>query len=555
MRKSISSLLFLFALFCMGSLLQAQSPCNFNGIHPVCLEDTTLDITYHSCTGSVTAQPFLGSNAVGCLSLTLRPAWFYVKIAHPGNLLIYIEQFSLANAAIDVDFACWGPFPTTDVPTFLTNLCDGTYSLFTSTSGHPGSHHPANGDHSNHQTGGWPYPANATGNNIPMTDCSYAAEATEWCYIPDAQAGQIYLLMVTNFNGNAGTIHFTRVDVPYAQATTDCSVLTPITYNDSCCEGQVLMLEYSDPIVPPNVSYTWICPDGPTFTTTIPQLDRPNATSAMSGRYKLLRYSGTQRGDTIYSDLVVVGSYPQIELVDSGPEHCGLQDGFLAVSVTGDAAPFQYEWSPAMNATDTLVNLSSQDYTLTVTSSHGCSSTRTFTVDSLQIPIACFTIDSANSSFVVGETIVFDNCSRCQTDNYWDFGDGTSLSTLLNPTHSYNIAGTYRVQQIATGQQGFSADTMVKYVTVTEVGVEYYDSVQEENLRIHPNPASETLSIEVAGITIQEVSLFDLNGNLLSRISASDSQMQVDLTGFPAGTYLLKVKTVKGELTKKFVKK
>ena len=96
---------------------------------------------------------------------------------------------------------------------------------------------------------------------------------------------------------------------------------------------------------------------------------------------------------------------------------------------------------------------------------------------------------------------------------------------------------------------------MVKYVTVTEVGVEYYDSFQEEGLRIHPNPASETLSIEVAGITIQEVSLFDLNGNLLSRISASDSQMQVDLTGFPAGTYLLKVKTVKGELTKKFVKK
>ena len=204
MRNRLSLLLIVFSLVASVLPLRGQSPCDFDGIHPFCTDNNPMGITYPSGTGNGNASSFLGSSSACCLGSTPRPAWYYMKIYQPGSLLIYIEQFNTSHVGIDVDFACWGPFPTTDVPTFLTNLCNGTYTL--TTSGGPGSHRPSNGDHSNNQTGGWPHPATASGNTIQMTDCSYYADYTEWCYIPNAQVGQIYLLLITNYNGSAGRV-------------------------------------------------------------------------------------------------------------------------------------------------------------------------------------------------------------------------------------------------------------------------------------------------------------------------------------------------------------
>ncbi len=222
-----------FCLVFSSITTMAQSPCDFGGINPFCTDENPLGITYPSGTGSSNAGVFLGSSSAGCLGSSPRAAWYYMRIENPGDLLLYIEQFNTAGAGIDVDFACWGPFPTSDIPTFLSDLCNGTYELYT---GSASSHRPSGGNHQNN-TGSYPTPANWTGNNIPMVDCSYYADPTEWCYIPNGQWGEIYLLLITNFNGSSGTITFTAEDVPYAQATTDCTVLMGLESNAPICEG------------------------------------------------------------------------------------------------------------------------------------------------------------------------------------------------------------------------------------------------------------------------------------------------------------------------------
>jgi len=148
--------------------------------------------------------------------------------------------------------------------------------------------------------------------------------------------------------------------------------------------------------------------------------------------------------DSVSQVLLHITSNPLIELVETRPEHCERQDGYLAVSVTEGTGTLQYEWTPTMDATDSLVNVTGQDYTLTVTDSLGCSSTRTFTVEALPNPIACFTLIPEAPSYLVGENIVFNNCSQYQDFNQWDLGD-LNTSTEVGFTYTYNDIGTYTI--------------------------------------------------------------------------------------------------------------
>ncbi|MDY6839030.1 MAG: PKD domain-containing protein [Thermodesulfobacteriota bacterium] len=51
----------------------------------------------------------------------------------------------------------------------------------------------------------------------------------------------------------------------------------------------------------------------------------------------------------------------------------------------------------------------------------------------------------------------------------WDFeNDGTSDSTLQNPSHTYNTTGTYTVKLIATGPTGSDIETKIDYITVSD---------------------------------------------------------------------------------------
>jgi len=117
------------------------------------------------------------AGASGCLNTTPNPNWFYIPISAPGTINLVITQGNNAPSYNnqDVDYIIYGPF----------------------TSGTPS--------------------CNLVGpNNI--VSCSYSVSATENAVIPNAQAGQYYLLMVTNFSNQNGfiTINHTNSTTPNA---------------------------------------------------------------------------------------------------------------------------------------------------------------------------------------------------------------------------------------------------------------------------------------------------------------------------------------------------
>jgi PKD repeat protein len=62
-----------------------------------------------------------------------------------------------------------------------------------------------------------------------------------------------------------------------------------------------------------------------------------------------------------------------------------------------------------------------------------------------------------------------DQSSNGPTSWSWDFGDG-GTSTVQNPQHTYNAAGTYTVALTATNQYGSDTNTKLNYITVQEAG-------------------------------------------------------------------------------------
>lgn len=114
--------------------------------------------TYTNLTGT----PSIGQ--YGCLGTTPNANWLALGISTSGSIHLVLTQTGLNGIGLsDVDFALYGPF------TSVTAGCPIT-------------------------------------NPAATVDCSFSGSSTEFVDINNAIAGQVYILLVTNFNGGSGTI-------------------------------------------------------------------------------------------------------------------------------------------------------------------------------------------------------------------------------------------------------------------------------------------------------------------------------------------------------------
>jgi len=122
----------------------------------------------------------------GCLSSVPCPVWYYMQVGQAGDIIIDISQ----SGGMDVDFICWGPF---------NSLSEGCEFGLTGTCNIPGKP-PCCNNNSMGCTNFYP-----RGN---MVDCSYSGLANETCHILNAQVGEIYILLMTNFSQQPTTLTF-----------------------------------------------------------------------------------------------------------------------------------------------------------------------------------------------------------------------------------------------------------------------------------------------------------------------------------------------------------
>ena len=100
---------------------------------------------------------------------------------------------------------------------------------------------------------------------------------------------------------------------------------------------------------------------------------------------------------------------------------------------------------------------------ISYSSTLGCSDTATATITVFPMPVANF--NSADVCLI--QPMNFSDLSTVPsgtiTNWSWNFGDGTPLIFIQNPSHTYTVAGTYSVTLIVTTNNG-CIDTIVKSV-------------------------------------------------------------------------------------------
>ncbi|MBQ9313326.1 MAG: T9SS type A sorting domain-containing protein [Bacteroidales bacterium] len=88
--------------------------------------------------------------------------------------------------------------------------------------------------------------------------------------------------------------------------------------------------------------------------------------------------------------------------------------------------------------------------------------------------------------------------------------------------------------------------------TGIDVGIE--GSLLDKSIYLYPNPVEEELSIG-SSFQMKNISLYNISGQKLLENETSSHSETINLQNYPSGTYILKIQTEAGEVSKKFIKK
>jgi len=147
--------------------------------------------------------PSYGS--IGCLFTTPNPSWYFMQVQQSGEINFQISQVSTGGNPIDVDYIVWGPFTPAEFATSCNNLHD------------------------------FPDGNTLIPNNI--VSCSYSGNATEVFNITNAVQGNIYIVLITNFSNQQGTVTFTQTG---GSGSTNCDIVCTVDLgpNQNICNQQ-----------------------------------------------------------------------------------------------------------------------------------------------------------------------------------------------------------------------------------------------------------------------------------------------------------------------------
>ena len=329
-----------------NSILAQGSDCT--SPDPFCSGSTT---TFPAGVNNGDAMTTAPTNNYGCLGSAPNPAWYFFQIDQPGNLTIDMSN----SNNVDIDFILWGPYPDYNT---AVNSCGNLGAAGSGTS--PNS----------------------------VIDCSYSASATETANINNAQNGDVYILLITNFSNSPTNISFTNSG---GTATTNCNIVTcaitnittspgpcdpatntysttgSVTFSDPPTTGNLIVEDCNgnqDVIPPPfnspmNYTINNQTADGNPCTITAYFSDNPTC-SLTSPSYNApascLTSCPVQITDTIYSHISCNGA----------------NDGSIQIIATGGATQSSIDNGATWQATNTFTGLAPGTYVCVADDGAGC---------------------------------------------------------------------------------------------------------------------------------------------------------------------------------------
>ncbi len=351
-----------------------------------------------------------------CLGSQPDPVWFFMQIEDGGDLdfeIIQNTQFdnqgNPTGTPLDVDFIAWGPFDNTQ------DACNDLSQ--------------------NTQIG-----------------CSFSPDPEENFSITNAQNGEIYIVLITNFNGDPGFISLgqTNEGVP-GSGSTNCDIV--LQNQVTVCESNGVTLTATDQTAD---QYQWLV-----FNETSQQFDpitgenQPTLTVSEEGVYQIFTLNGTDVSTEEFD--VTFISEPENSLPDQiGVCSNGTETLDATVDNPSEYSSFTHQWFLNGNALSGETNP-----TLDVTQPGNYSveiTTTTLNADNDGNDLVCvnqFDINVTSADFTVdlgGNQTFCDNTPQTITANVngadatnatysWSNGENTS-SIEVNSSDTYEVTVT-----------------------------------------------------------------------------------------------------------------
>ncbi len=182
------SLLFVVLAFVLNINTTSAQGSNCNNASPFC---GTTSYQFPGNTGNTAPS---GPN-YGCMMSQPNPVWYYMQINQPGTI-----GLTMGGGGLDIDFAMWGPFP--DQASGCQQVMNGVAPIQSS------------------------YSASSTENiGLGMSGGSNAicsSSGSGATTPPAAQAGQVYIVMISNYTGSPGTLSFNQTS---GTGSTNCAIV------------------------------------------------------------------------------------------------------------------------------------------------------------------------------------------------------------------------------------------------------------------------------------------------------------------------------------------
>ena len=127
--------------------------------------------------------------------------------------------------------------------------------------------------------------------------------------------------------------------------------------------------------------------------------------------------------------------------------------------------------------------------------------------------------------------------------------DGNAVSFDDNDINAVNFY--YQVTAVNSvvggtceSEPAMSVDGIHNFVTVTTDGLDE----NGESVSVYPNPARARLTVEAEGL--RQVTLINVQGQIVYDAIAEGNQTNIDLAGFVAGLYVLRIDTENGVVSR-----
>jgi PKD repeat protein len=197
----------------------------------------------------------------------------------------------------------------------------------------------------------------------------------------------------------------------------------------------------------------------------------------------------------------------------------------------------------------TMFTAGNHTVSLTVTTVDGCTHTITRDVTILEGPNAAFSAvynAGLNAQVFTDEsTILTGNINQYQ----WNYGDASPIEFIQNPTHSYQVAGSYLVTLTVTSDNGCS--NSYDSIVSSSDGIFELDFY---SMTLSPNPSMNNCQIVSDKYFSGTMTIESLNGEVIFDKKVQGTQFNIDLTAFATGTYLVKLANNSGNKRFKVIK-